>query len=825
MSIEITDHRLVPLAQDLTDKKYDVLSLDIFDTLLWRRVPEPTDIFTQVGVRLLDQGHLNHSVSITQFADLRAAAEKQTRSIAEAHTGSREVLLEDVYEVMPSHVFTSADSLATAVKVEVACEQSAMMLDHEVVALMGVARGQDVGVVLTSDTYFTRAQLLQFLIGAGLDEADIPETLYISNEHGRPKWRDLFDGILAELAVPPERMVHVGDNVDADVRPCALRNIASVFYDKWSGLPRTREKELPRAPSDRSNWIVSGGDAGLTGLRSRLVHRPPTGLGTGLQSYWTYGATTLAPLFAAYATWVVDTASDQNATVLGLMREGRFLTRLVASVARTQNTAVTNDELWLSRRAVVRAALWPDDLSLLAQAISYCPGPSTDDVLEQLGLSRADLSGVFKDPTLVDVHAPGGVQALLTAISRVPELQEKVVAHSAQLRRNLLVYLDQQEAFQGDAPVLLLDLGYAGTIQTVLQKILDYEGRPVRLAGLYVAVNSKGKERVLTGVDLRALVNDDGYESGLASLLERTPDILEHACMCPEGSLDSFDENGAPVLLPSQRSASQIAQMEAMQDGIVAGVSSILDTLGESVATESGFREYAANIVKQAMLYPTSQEVSTIGAWLHEANFDLADQRALADLRLDPTRLEFGGALTWSSLERHEAYWSQAALARMPALSEAATLVAEGHPIAAFTSGATLGVLSIVPDLGVGPETRQAVTVPLSVSVLGRGELQVQIKPMGPNAYQAVHIQWPATRSVIEVAQCAVLFQGETEQKAEDVTQHLQASYDVQAIDGTLVTGPDGAKLSLDLTALTPPWPHSLDLLLRFKYLRIDRIF
>lgn len=826
MSAAITDQRLLSLATDLTAGRYDVLSLDVFDTLLWRRVPEPADIFSQVGARLRDQGRLARSVSIVQFAELRAAAEKQARAMADAHTGSREVLLDDIYEVMPGTLFAAPDDAELAMELEVDCEAQAMVLDHEIATLIDLAGAHDLRVVLTSDTYFSRDQLFRFLVDAGLDHDRIPETLYISNEHGRPKWRDLFDGILAELVVAPERMVHVGDNVDADVRPCQLRNIAHVFYDKWRSLPRTRAHELPRTPSERLNWLAAGGDAGLTGLRSRLAHRPPPDLSTDLHPYWVYGATTIAPLFAAYGKWVLDAASGPNTTILGLMREGRFLNRLVTSVASHHGAGVNISELWLSRRAVVRAALWPDDFSLLPQAISYCPGPTTDDVLEQMGLSRADLVGVFKDPALVDLHAPGGVQALLTAISRTDELQQKVAAHSARLRKNLLTYLDQQEALASENSVMLLDLGYAGTIQTVLQKILDYEGRPVRLTGLYVAVNDKGKERVLNGVDLRALVDDEGYQTGLVSLLERTPDILEHACMCPEGSLDSFDDRGAPILLPSQRPASQITQMEAMQAGIIAGVEALVTTLGKEVLTTDGFCQHAANIVKQAMLHPTAEDVRTIGGWLHEANFDLADQRALSDLRVDPMRLEYGGALTWSALERHEAYWPQAALARVaPMLSKVATLAGDGHAPENFSSGSTLGAISIIPDLGVGPDERKAVTVPLSLSALGRGEVHTQIKAMGPDAYQALSLHWPAARSVITVAQCAVLFRGETEQKIEDVTKALVMEGEVQVIEGAVVTGSAGAQVTLDLAAVTPPWPHSLDLLLRFKYLRTDRIF
>jgi hypothetical protein len=76
----------------------------------------------------------------------------------------------------------------------------------------------------------------------------------------------------------------------------------------------------------------------------------------------------------------------------------------------------------------------------------------------------------------------------------------------------------------------------------------------------------------------------------------------------------------------------------------------------------------------------------------------------LADLRIDPDRLEYGGVAAWSSLARHEAYWPQAALAKVePVLAAAAVSVAEGQVTAdQFSSGAALGLLTITPDLGVG---------------------------------------------------------------------------------------------------------------------------
>ena len=293
MTQPLTDRRLLPLADALIKGQFSALSIDIFDTLLWRRVPEPKDIFVLLGHALIESGMLFNSISEVQFSQLRASAEKAARAVRESQTGSREVLLSDIYEELPPHIWTAADSRAKAIAVEVDLEAANLVLDTEIAALMDYAVGAGVRIVLTSDTYFTREQLTRFLAVAGLEKDSIPEMLFVSNEHGRPKWRDLFDLVLNDLDLAADALIHIGDNIDADVAPCATRGIAHVYYDKWVVLPRTQAHEVNLRAAEKADWLIAGGEGGLTGLRSRIAHRAPAELAPHLEPYWVYGAATL----------------------------------------------------------------------------------------------------------------------------------------------------------------------------------------------------------------------------------------------------------------------------------------------------------------------------------------------------------------------------------------------------------------------------------------------------------------------------------------------------------------------------------------------------
>lgn len=824
----IVDRRLRPLVASIGQGAFSILSIDIFDTLLWRTVPQPRDIFCLVGDSLLKEGILAEWVSCTVFSELRVSAEKASRIKKENQSGSREVLLGDIYENLPQHIWVDGASITAAADIEVDIEARSLVLDSEISALMGHARAADVRVVLTSDTYFTRKQLIRFLTSAGLESSNIPETLFISNEHGRSKWLDLFDLVLTDLGIAPDKIVHLGDNIDADVVPCVLRGIAHVHYDKWSNLPRARSHEIKYRPADRAAWLLAGGDRGLTGLRSRLAQRAPENLDPGLESYWGYGATTLAPLFAAYGRWVLDTLRQEDAEVsFGIMREGRFLNKVIASVGASLGQKVESVDLWLSRRAVVRAALWDDDFSLLPDSISLCPGPKTNDILSQLGIARSDLAETAIDAEGFDLHEQGGVDALLEAVSRSPVLQSRIAAESRRQRRNLLKYLSREVDLGNLRKLFVLDIGYAGTIQTVLLKIFRRERVDTDLTGLYVAINEPGRENVRAGTDMRALFFSNGFSSEVVEVLERTPDVLEHACMCVEGSLNQFTDEGQPELLSSQRDGKQIQQMEAMQSGIIAGVEAITSLFGERTLVASEFIEHAGEIVRQALLRPTVEEAETIGRWVHEANFDLSDKRMFSDLRMDKATFEFGNANDFLGIQRHESYWPAAALMRIaPHLCEMTASLKDGAVTAgAFTSGAILGSLTITPDLGVGFDDKYKIIIPLSLSSLGRATLRQEIKSIGPETYQSIRIIWPEARAAVSIMSCEVTFRGEKEYKQVELKSQVTFLGSIYRENEIEILGSEGGQCEIYLGSVIPPWLHAIELRMMITYARLDSLF
>lgn len=299
--------------------------------------------------------------------------------------------------------------------------------------------------------------------------------------------------------------------------------------------------------------------------------------------------------------------------------------------------------------------------------------------------------------------------------------------------------------------------------------------------------------------------------------------------MCRDGSLAAYDDAGAPVLLPNLRDEAQLLQMEALQDGIRAGLAAVNELLGDFSRTphdSPALAAQAGRMVEAMVLHPTAEEAATVGGWLHEANFDLADRRKLTDLAFDPAQLEYRGLAALQDIGRHQAYWPAAALARVnPFLAEAfAAGVSGGYGAVQLTAGPVLGGLTLLPDLGAGFDPKRGGAVALAVNAFGRAEIAVPVKSFGADAYRRIKLTWPAAAAVAALDQVSIIARGERETRRVEITS--------QDWSGAAETGAgarqiaSGTPAEVVLTLADPPsFPHALEMTIRLKYLRLDPLF
>ncbi len=241
----LSDQRLRSVRDALASGHQKVLSMGVFDTLLWRRVPEPSDVFWLLGLHLQSAGRLASHISPIAFAELRRAAQTNARERAFAASNSREVTLADIYGELPGTIFADSFPADQRVLVEFECERDLMVLDKEFVTLMRSAKEAGAHVILVSDTYFSSENINEFLRAAGFTGDGLADRLFVSCEVGRPKFIDLFDVVLKELDIPASDLIHVGDNPVADIHPCQSRVTAKKLASVGLGYLMSEDLRAP----------------------------------------------------------------------------------------------------------------------------------------------------------------------------------------------------------------------------------------------------------------------------------------------------------------------------------------------------------------------------------------------------------------------------------------------------------------------------------------------------------------------------------------------------------------------------------------------------
>ncbi len=767
------DRRLRPALLRLEEGRIAVLSLDIFDTLLWRIVPEPVDAFGLFGHRLMGLGYLDPGTSPAAFARLRQRAEERARLLVGPAGESQEVHLHHIYRQLPEHIF-SGITPAVVADLEVEFEREITFPDLEILQLVRLAQEKyDVKTVLVSDTYYSEKQLRRILSRPPFEDVVIDQ-VFTSSDRKVGKGFGLFERVLEETGHRPEEVLHVGDHEEADVAAAAKEGIQTVHFERFSaaatavleqeGTLRSRPK--PQRERLATKTVVSGGrrirldptsgDFGLTAIRSKSLARPEVdSLAQSAQPFWRFGTSVLGPSSVAFAEWVHAQAHARGYTrVHCLMREGEFLSRLLDGAATYVDNPVEARKFWASRQVTARAAIFEASREELSGFLNRRRPPTMRQFLEALGLSLSTFPELFShgEGRLDD---PRLFERVMDLVERRPEVRAAIVDEAALLRRRLLTYFEREAGDQHR--ILLADLGWGATIQANLQKVFDSSGLRVQVHGLYLATNDAAVDRILSGVRAEGFLTSAGTPVPESSYISRSPEIIEQSFMHDVGSLANYTSDGEPVCEELRQDPVQGLQRVAVQAGILAFQQEwarYRTVVPESVSLlQPAAREQLLEMIMRFILRPTHEEALMFSGWLHDDNFGSDDTETVVSGSLR-SALKYMTPEQYLDLPTTKTFWPFGLAAIYePALGSAAAAVAEGMVSPDVFVQSEVHAMPIFLDDGSGFEERVRTLVRINGAGLCFGR-----EVMATRAVHAVRLAFPGGPGIVRVDRLSFSF-------------------------------------------------------------------
>ena len=312
-------------------KKHDIISFDIFDTLLLRPFKKPQDLFLYIEQITGKRG----------FFDARTSAE----SVFYDQNGTaKEATLNDIYSVIPD--------FKELKQVELDLELSGLVVNPEMKAVYDEAIKQNKKVIIVSDMYLPADFIKKVLHKNKITKY---HKLYVSNEVQHRKDRgDMYKYVIDDLSVAPNKILHIGDNKNSDYKKALEYNIHSVLYRRQLETDKRYEKFYRHNIYMLSASVITA----LVGQHKR----------TG--DYWRdFGYRYAGPVAFAYASFIYKKAMENKLkNVLFVARDGY----LIEKVFNVINTAKIKTSYIYAPRILNYTANLDFDPKLSEQARIIC---------------------------------------------------------------------------------------------------------------------------------------------------------------------------------------------------------------------------------------------------------------------------------------------------------------------------------------------------------------------------------------------------------------------------------------------------------------------
>lgn len=329
----------------------------------------------------------------------------------------------------------------------------------------------------------------------------------------------------------------------------------------------------------------------------------------------------LGPVLAAFAEHAsARLHRSPDLRGLALARDGGILGESVRR--RAPDLAHRVADAWFSRRLAAIAAIADahdrEALANLLVRMRHRPATAAEAAAE-LGLPPPTEAG---EASLVG-EAFERFCDRLTA----PDPAARIAARIHQTRRRVLAHLDGLHLPE-DAPLLLLDVGYAGTIQRCLSRALKLAGRPRPVHGLYLFTSPGAVWAMAEGGEVHGVLGSLGAPEPFASTFLRHRDVMECLLAAPLGELADYGEDGTPRSLPPVPPVGQRRSLAKLQAAALAFVEH-WRTLPATAPDDAA--ALARLVAARLFLLPLSEETAVMGEWVHADSTALDGVRRLAD--------------------------------------------------------------------------------------------------------------------------------------------------------------------------------------------------
>lgn len=521
------------MAQSLL--QYDVISFDIFDTLILRKLNNPTDLFAVVGGEL---GSID-------FYNVRRKAEAEVRDIREEKNGDREPDIMDIYERVSYYMGIDPEKTARA---EFETELNVCYANPYFQTVYRLLKAMGKTVVATSDMYLPKAWMKELLEHCGYDQLD---EIYVSCDYKCSKSDGGLYQVLRSIYGEETNIVHLGDNFKTDVQMAREAGLEARHYVPCRGLGNQHRCEA------MSPLIESAYRAVI----NNTLHNGEFQYSCAWEYGFTYGG---LPTFG-YMQWVHTHAVENGITKLLFLARDGFVMKKAFDLLFDD---IETEYVYWSRSAAVRSVVDVERNYYLDHLLfrRKNSGETIGDALEICGIldfapillqNEIDLEAEITDENINQL-----TDIIVNNWEAVKTCMDKAMVYTREYLRKTV---------QGHQRVGIVDLGFSGRNNMVMKAVLE-QSAGVNVE-MYLIGNSLNRENadIMLRKDIQCYMFDHLNNPGIRTEVNNNGQfacgILERMYGATHPSFMGFTKEGNMEFAPVE--AENNSKLLELQSGIL----------------------------------------------------------------------------------------------------------------------------------------------------------------------------------------------------------------------------------------------------------------
>ncbi len=502
------------LQEQLSDAS--VVSFDLFDTLLIRKVLFPEDVFSLVSVKtrgICPEG-FNYLFYRQSVRDLPGEPD-----------------LEEMYHEIGRRSGQPWNVLRQFMDAEIETEQKVLCARAGVAELLERLASEGKRIVLTSDMYLPSSILEPVLRREGITAY---EKLFVSCEYHVRKATGLFRHVMEEMNVPGETIAHIGDDAEADGRAARAAGFRPIL------LPTTKELARRAGWGDILDAEMNLADQLLLGLVISRCFDDPfadyTKEGVPAEKRLErYAVAAVGTALSGYLFYLAREARELEVDgVLFAARDG-FMSYKLYRRLRQKDPQLPPGQYFYTNRRV--AALPNCALEETLLHVLHMPHGFAADELLRRGFALSDEKILPKEPDTDDAEY---------LLAHRPVLRE-----TARRSRAAFEAYCRQSGLEPGKKYIFTDFVSEGTTQKNLEHYA-----PFALEGIYMAKPAYAGGR---WDNIRYYLRE-GETPILRDYMR-----MESIFTSPEPALAAYAEDGSPVFQEEVRSAEKLELIRRVQ--------------------------------------------------------------------------------------------------------------------------------------------------------------------------------------------------------------------------------------------------------------------